>query len=103
MLLGRRTGKADEFRLPLLYGISTHRKTVGAHPLLQRFHETADASDVWNGIAEGRHVQPVHELFGYRMFDVSRRRATSKVFARIGPFLHICRRTGEAYPSPFGM
>lgn len=102
-LLGRRAGKADDFRLPLLYGIGSQRKHVGAQPILQRFHESADATLVWNAIVDGRICNSAAGRFGYHVSEVARRPATNKVFARVGPFLHLCRKTGEAYASPFGM
>ena len=79
-----------EFREAVTRNVSPDKKGIGRHPILQRYHESRDFADIWNGIVCGKFFRPPIESFGKAEYlPMTRELATREVSARIRPYILI--------------
>jgi hypothetical protein len=72
------------------------QKRLGQRPILQRFHDSVDLSNVWNDVVSGRFLAADVSAFGKPADPaVLRSRAAKPVTARVGIFFFVNGKTGE--------
>jgi len=104
VLLGsRRNGTA--FRAAAFANESPHNKNIGAHPILQKFHQSVDFKPVWDAVVEGMVAQSTsQEMFGMTQNPaVVGVGAKNHVYARIGIYCLVVNATKEVIVPDVGV
>lgn len=80
-----------------LRGAPLAKKDMGYHPIIQRFHLSADFRFLWDAVVEGSISQAKASEFGYREAPTIGVPAVTHVYARFGVYFLVNTSTKEVF------